>query len=113
MIKKVETVFIRISDIKHSENWYQKVLRRPVKWKKPGIVAFDLGETDITLVQQELENTKDVIFNLLSDDLTEFREHLLSLGIDVSTVKVWENLRYLSFQDPDHNKIEVIERMES
>lgn len=112
LIKRVETVFIRVSDIEKSSAWYKSVLQLDIKWGKEGMAAFKLGETDITIMQQELDITKDVTFNLLVNDIHSFRQHLKSLNINVSDIKTWEDLYYISFLDIDGNEIQAVERIQ-
>lgn len=110
MIKKIETVFVRVSDISAAKKWYKKVLSKNIKWEMDKIVAFELGDTDLTLVEQEQEDLKDVTYNLLADNLETLRRNFIELGVKVSSIKYWKNIKYFTAWDPDSNKFEVIEK---
>ena len=103
----IGTVFIRVKDIKRSKKWYQENLDLFVNWEMDNICAFKLGETDITLVQQELDVTKDVTFNIFCNDIIGRRDKFLERGICVSELKEWNNITYFSLKDPDSNLLEI------
>lgn len=103
----IGTVFIRVKDIKRSKKWYQENLDLLVNWEMDNICAFKLGETDTTLVQQELDVTKDVTFNIFCNDIIGRRDKFLERGICVSELKEWNNITYFSLKDPDSNLLEI------
>ncbi|BCC56589.1 VOC family protein [Bacillus cereus] len=107
-IKRIETVFIRVSNLKKAIDWYKQVFDLSIKWETKKAVALKLGETDITLVEEnEIVPPSDSTFNLFTDDIKGLHSHIKKLDIPVSEIKTWNKLRYLSFYDKDQNKIEV------
>ena len=51
----IGTVFVRVTNVFESRNWYVSKLNLQIHWETDKICAFKLGETDITIVQQELD----------------------------------------------------------
>lgn len=108
---RIETVFVRVSNIKKSTSWYKKVLQAKIKWQDKYISAIQLGESDLTLVQQELEHFKDITFNLRVDDINTYYLYLKQLDIDVTPITKWNDLLYFEFCDIDKNQIQIIQKL--
>lgn len=111
LVTKVETVFVRVCDLEKSLEWYQRVLGLSIKWKSEdrNAVAFSTGgETDITLVREsQVEKLSDNTFNFFVKDIITFQQQLKNEGIDVSEVKKWFNIEYISFKDLEGNFLEA------
>lgn len=107
----IGTVFVRVTNVFESRNWYVSKLNLQIHWETDKICAFKLGETDITIVQQELDLTKDVTYNIFCDNVIKQRDELIKKGVEVSELKHWNNIVYFSFRDPDGNLLEMCSNM--
>lgn len=109
-LKRVETVFIKVSNLESAVKWYKEVLELSVKWKNVAgkAVAFNVGDTDLTLVEDKnREIVTEPSFILFTDEINIFRDSLIQKDIEVSEVKEWYDLRYFSFKDIEGNCIEI------
>lgn len=109
MFKKIETVFIPTKKIDECVKWYTEKLDVSVKWKYETAVAFKIGETDITIVEeQETLKELELRFNLLTDSISTAHYNLYQRGVIVSDIKKWKNLKYFDFQDYNGYFLQVI-----
>ena len=108
MIAKVETVFIKTYKLEEAAQWYKTVFKLPIKWSNERAIAFEAGETDLTIVEETtFTPLPDAAFTLFAQDIDAFYNHLVKQQVETSTVQVWEHIRYLSFQDPAGNHLQV------
>lgn len=111
---KIETVFIKVKNINLSKNWYQNVLGLTVNWenKDKKVVAFNCGETDLTLVQEQNPIPyNDSTFNILVNDIENLHHQLSKKDILLSKIKQWNNIHYFELKDLDGNHLEFISKV--
>ena len=68
LIKRIDTVFVEVSDLDYSIKWYSKILGLTLRWNRNGYAAFTVGETTLTLVQSAVVTpAKHSPFNFFSE----------------------------------------------
>lgn len=109
MLKRIDTVFLPVSDLDRSIAWYKETLGLTLRWKVQGYAAFHVAETALTLVQaDEVVPAKHEPFNFYVDDLKATHAHLSSLGAAVSEVRDHGDLAEFTVTDPDGNRLGIV-----
>lgn len=108
---EVKTIFIRVSNIKKAVEWYKNFLEVNIKWEKPNIIAFQLKNAELTIIEKDMHVVDDISFNFEVDDLTEFLKKMEEKRIEVSDIKEWEEIKYVTLYDCDKNEIQVVEKL--
>ncbi|VEU81176.1 VOC family protein [Haploplasma axanthum] len=107
MFKRIDTTFIFVSDIKKSVKWYQEIMKLEIGLDYPGYVAFKLGETYLTLIEnQDQINGKYASFNFYVEDAKKVHKYLKDNNVKVDELK-HDGVDYFSFYDLDGNRLEV------
>ncbi|WP_180552053.1 VOC family protein (plasmid) [Staphylococcus haemolyticus] len=110
----IETVFIKVKDIYSSKKWYQNTLDLSLKWEdlEKKVVAFDCGETDLTIVQEKnYVPYNDATFNILVDDIESFHNNLINKNVPLSKVQQWNDIYYFDIQDLDGNYLQIVSKI--
>src|SRR5512137_188255 len=106
---RLDTVILRVKDIKKASHWYQQKLgfRATYRDDEEKLVVFDLqGTTSLTLWQlkekEKLTNSSTYpIF--LSEDVAADHETLTSQKVKTEAITENGGVRWFSFYDPDGN----------
>ena len=114
LLQGIDTVIIRVSNIKISKDWYQKKLGLLPVWDDPqmNLVVLDTNSaTSLTLWQTkkkisiDQETASYPIFK--TTDASALREALIISGIQVGEIIQDEHVKYFFFYDPDGNILEA------
>ena len=110
---RLDTVILRVKDIKKASNWYQQKLgfRATYSDDDEKLVVFDLqGTTSLTLWQlkdKEKLATSSTYPIFLADDIQTAHETLAAQRVKTEAITENGSLRWFSFYDPDGNRLEV------
>ena len=114
LLHGIDTIIVRVSDIKQSKEWYQNLLGLHPIWEdfEANLVVMDTGSaTSLTLWQtnEKIETNKNTssfpIFK--THDATAAHKALKSKGIAVQDVVSDGSVSYFVFYDPDGNLLEA------
>lgn len=110
---RLDTVILRVRDIKKARAWYQQKLgfRPTYSDDNEKLVVFDLhGTTSLTLWQLKEKEKLTVSSTypiFLAEDIQAAHETLASQRVKTEPVTETNGLRWFGFYDPDGNRIEV------
>ena len=113
MAFQVDTVFVWVSDLENSVQWYSRfgidAGHRYGSWQNMSTE----GRTQFALhqgVRPEGPATGAVAFRVTS--LDDEIEHLRKIGIEPTDDKITDTgvARFIGFQDPDGNDVQLLER---
>lgn len=113
MINRIGQVFIPVSDIEAAARWYSALLGLPVTEPTHESRIYDLpgdGVVGLALDAHHREFTADgpPRFMWRVDDLVAVRDHLRSLGVDLTMdITNVGSVDILQFRDPDGNLLMV------
>ena len=102
LVKRIDTVFIEVSDIDYSIKWYTEILGLTMRWNRNGYAAFTVGETSLTLVQStDVKPAKHCPFNFFTNDIDAVHKFLVANKVDTEDVADYPDIRTFDFKDPD------------
>lgn len=119
LLKGIDTVIVRVSDIDTSKTWYRDKLGLTPIWDDPEmkLVVLDTdGPTSLTLwetdkkVNVNMDTATYPIFK--TQDATSVRKELDSRGIKVGDIIQDDFVKYFFFFDPDGNVLEACQVLE-
>ncbi|WP_409290830.1 VOC family protein [Peribacillus sp. SCS-37] len=116
---KVGSIFIPVTDIEKSADWYEKYLgaRRIDSWEDGAGFYLSSGSTQLALVKVESPqpaeftirgSQKNAYFNFIVDDIEAAHQHFLNNGIVTSPIKDFSGMKYFDFVDLDGNPFSVV-----
>jgi predicted enzyme related to lactoylglutathione lyase len=113
LFNKVNNVFVHVSDLKKSAEWYYALLGFPYDQEKVESPVHNIpvaSETGLTLDDHtfdpgfKLKPSEHVLFNFLVDDVDEAYEFIKYKGIPiVKEIERIGDFAYFNFKDPDGN----------
>lgn len=104
LFKRIDTVFIEVTDMPRSINWYTEVFGFSVRWNdvENGYAAIEMGETPLTLVQADkVTPGSHCLLNFYSSDIYNAHQKLRERGIPVDDVVDYGTVLSFEFKDPD------------
>ena len=110
---RIGRVFIPISDMERSIQWYSKLLGLPVSATSHEGTIYDVpmqGETGLILdgSKKEVRNSSQPLFFLMTDDIEAARDFLVLNGIEIlGQIENIGSVSFLKFKDPDNNLLMV------
>lgn len=110
LFKRIDTVFLEVTDIERSIQWYTNVLGFTLRWvaKDTGYAAINIGETPLTLVQaREVKPGTHCPFNFYSPSINQAYDHLKKNGVDVEEIVDYGDVLSFNFKDPDGHLLGV------
>lgn len=110
---RVDTIFIHVTNLEKSVQWYSTLLGVEVHGEVRGpIYTFDMGEgrPGLTIDNHcfeevyELQPLNHPLFNLSTPDINEAYEHVKNMGVTfISDIQHYPDLSEFTFKDPDGN----------
>lgn len=116
LIKGIDTIIMRVSDLKKSKQWYVDQLGLTLLWEdlQLKLIVLDTkGSTSLTLwetsepISVKRGNACYPIFR--TDDVASFREYIQLKEISCTEITKDETVSFFSFFDPDGNILEACE----
>lgn len=114
---KVNNVFIHVSNLKESAEWYSNLLGIPYDPEKVKSPVFNIpvtSETGLTLDDHtfdpdfKLKPSSHVLFNFLVEDVDEAYSFVKSNGITITKeIERIGDFAYFNFKDPDGNVLMI------
>ncbi|TYS67853.1 hypothetical protein FZC76_14955 [Sutcliffiella horikoshii] len=104
LFKRIDTVFLEVTDMSRSINWYTEVLGFSVRWQdeENGYAAIEIGETPLTLVRAvKVTPASHCLLNFYSSDINEAHQNLRENGVLVEDVIDYGTVLSFEFKDPD------------
>lgn len=109
MFKRIDTVFLPVSNLDRSLEWYQTNLGLTLRWRYQNYACLNVGETPITLVETEqVTPPTHEPFNLLAPELEAVHARLRDLGLAVSDIRDHGDVQELTVKDPDGTPISIV-----
>jgi catechol 2,3-dioxygenase-like lactoylglutathione lyase family enzyme len=109
--KRIDTVFLKVTDFQKAIDWYSTVLGFSVRWvdEKGGYAALNVGETPLTLVRSTPSDPaySRVSFNFFTPDIEGAYQHLLESDVYVEPIQADGNVKWFKFKDLEGNPLEV------
>ncbi|MBY6271189.1 MAG: VOC family protein [Bacillaceae bacterium] len=116
LVKRIDTVFVPVTDLERSEKWYLDVF--------PFIVTFrsadgnDIGfsfkdrhplQTGLCIYKTDkIERLGHVAFNFFTEDVDGYHRFLLERKVKVTEIHEEGGTRFFEFFDPDGNELSAV-----
>ncbi len=100
-----------VRDIESAVAWYEQLLGRPADTRPmPGLADWHIAQSGWVQVFQSPEQAGATLLNLVVDDLDKTLTDLATRGITPGEIQPGgRNVRFAAVQDPDGNRITLIE----
>lgn len=110
---RVDTLFIPVTDLEKSVDWYTQTLEFKLNWRNDegGYACIDGGVLPITLIK--IPQDRDFVafvnapYNLFVTDIEEAHKYLTDKNIEASEIETLYNTSWFWFKDIDGNRLEV------
>lgn len=108
--ERIDTVFLYVSDLEKSIEWYTTVLGLKLIWNMGEYAALSVakGETPLTLAQvpkEEICTSTWEKFNFFTSDIDKVQEALIVNGVEADPINEADGVRFFNFKDPDGNTL--------
>ncbi|MBD0382286.1 VOC family protein [Paenibacillus sedimenti] len=115
-IKRIDTVFVPVSDVKRSEEWYMRMFpfRVVFRSEQGDYVGFRFDEegplqAGLTIYQSdERPSSKHIPFNFYTSDVDASHSFFKKERAEVSEIHGGSGMRFFDVWDPDGNAIGVV-----
>lgn len=116
LFSRIDTVIIRVKNIKKARKWYEEVLELSATYVGEDdhrMVIFKLGETPLTLYEidasevmpaKRFSTTYPILF---VNNIEEAHEKLKSRRVAVEELQDDGVVKFFGFRDPDGNRLEA------
>ncbi|MGE0171343.1 MAG: VOC family protein [Oligoflexales bacterium] len=110
MLKSVSSIFLFVSDIKQSRDWYEKALGFKPRYEDPDFALFEVGKTNLCFHRADSKSpltTGGCVGYWWVDDFRGAVVHLSSLGGTIyrGPIPTEANLQICQIKDPFGNVI--------
>jgi len=112
IFREFHAALVPVRDVEKSAEWYESKLGLEARRKVPGMAVMGAGGTAHICLFQSPDQAKTdsgVFVSFRVDDLDATRKLLEDRGVACSEVHQMPQLRYLTIQDNDANRIDVCE----
>ncbi len=112
-LSHISNIFIRVSDLEKSIDWYTKTLGFRNNWlhHEGGYASIDYEGFPVILIKKEsMDETKQSDFSLLNfhtANIEEAHKYFNSQGVNTGEVETLDNAKWFWFKDPDDNIFQV------
>ncbi|MFC7364401.1 MULTISPECIES: VOC family protein [Bhargavaea] len=117
---KIGSIFVPVSDLNHSADWYESRLdlKRIGEWEGGIGYALPDGSAQLALVRTKTqqgteffvdEKERHVFFNLLVTDARDLHLKLSTRAVVTTPIKEANGMKYFDFFDLDGNTFSVVE----
>lgn len=115
-VKRIDTVFVPVTDLEKSEKWYMdtfpfKVVYRSSDGQYVGFRFNEKGELRTALTLYKVDNIPErshIAFNFYCDDVDGFHSYLSKKGNRVSEIHSGDGMRFFDLFDPDGNGLGIV-----
>ncbi|NRG46627.1 VOC family protein [Bacillus sp. CRN 9] len=120
---KVGSIFIPVTDIEKSTNWYVKFLGVKMidSWGDGAGFYLPTGTTQLALVKVENPqptefiikgNQKNSYFNFVVNDIETAHQHFINNGIATTEIDDFGGMKFFDFFDLDENPFSVVNEVD-
>lgn len=115
-VKRIDAVFVPVTNLESSENWYLdtfpfKVVYRSSDGQYVGFrFSDDVGtKTALTLYKVEkMPERNHIAFNFYCDDVDGYHNYLSKHNYRVSEIHGGDGMRFFDLYDPDGNGLGIV-----
>lgn len=114
LLQGIDTIIVRVSDVKASQNWYAEKLGFATAWEAPemGLSVLDTGSpTSLTLWQTDqpiAPNTATATYPIFrTPDAATLHRELTARGVQTGALTPDSYVISFTFSDPDGNRLEA------
>jgi catechol 2,3-dioxygenase-like lactoylglutathione lyase family enzyme len=115
-IKRIDTVFVPVTDLERSEKWYLQMFNFKVTYRTPdgNYVSLHFDDpgppkTALTLYKvDKVPAATHVAFNFYTTDLEATYEFFKSNNVEVTDIEGGDGMRFFGCKDPDGNLLEIV-----
>lgn len=109
MLKRIDTVFLPVTNLERAIAWYTETLGLKLRWISHSYACLNVDQTALTLVQlAEVIPHKHEPFNFYVDDIKATHAHLAGLGATVSEIRDHGDVVEFTVTDPDGNPLGIV-----
>ena len=115
-IKRIDTVFVPVTDLRRSEEWYLKVFPFKVTFRSAdgSYIGFSFKDhhplqTGVCIYKTDkVERNGHPSFNFYAEDIDGYHHFLKEQNVKVSEIHEDDNTRFFEFYDPDGNELSAV-----
>ncbi|WP_442598914.1 VOC family protein [Neobacillus sp. D3-1R] len=115
LFSKMDTIILRVADIKAAKKWYEEVLEFTSSYESNGdhaIVIFPIGNgPSITLYEWQHDESHSPASSsypiFFAENIEEVHTKLTSRGVETSELQKDGSTTFFTFYDLNGNKLEV------
>ena len=115
-IKKIDTVFVPVTDLDRSEKWYLEVFPFKVTYRSGdgSYIGFSFVnhhplQTGVCIYKTDsVERTSHPPFNFYTDAIDDYHCFLQAKHVPVTDIHEEDGTRFFEFHDPDGNMLSVV-----
>ncbi|MBU0906451.1 MAG: VOC family protein [Firmicutes bacterium] len=120
---KIGSIFIPVTDVKKSTEWYEKYLgvKKIDSWEDGVGFYLPTGSTQLALVKVESHqptdfpikgNQKNSYYNFVVDDIETTHQHFKNNGIETTEINDFGGMKFFDFFDLDGNSFSVVNEVD-
>lgn len=115
-VKRIDTVFVPVSDVERSEKWYMEMFCFRVVYRSENgsYIGFRFDEEGplqcgLTIYKSDkIPQSSHIPFNFYTSDVDETHRFMKELQVEVSNIHGSDGMRFFDFKDPDGNLLGVV-----
>ncbi len=113
LFSRLDTVFIKVSNLAAAVEWYTKILGLELRWRndKGGFAALDIDGVPITLVEEKnpelFKPFEDATFLFYGSDIESIHEKLAGQEVETGPIEMLYDVKWFWFKDPDGNMLKA------
>jgi lactoylglutathione lyase len=111
-LKKIDNIMYKVADLDKAAELYRDVLGLKEIWRDDAskMIGFKLEDNDSEIVIHSSENLPDFDFSYSVENVDQFIENATRYGFVVTFGPIEVRTgKYAVLEDPDHNKIPIID----